>query len=482
MQQQIVQICTIAIPWYNWTKKQQMSAGKDLVVDRLESILLEVSRSQAIDSGAFDDAVQLILQSLQQGLVVRRVSLWFYGVDSQSMLCHTLLDAGTVHQEPIQLLATEYPQYFAALRNERAIVADDAHTNQYTREFSAGYLPLYQISSMLDLPIRHLGKMIGIICCEHCGDARQWQATEVRFAGSLADQIGRALNAQQFLQLQQQLERLNAELEQRVEQRSEQLRLTDRDLEKAHQQILVQARMATLGGIVAGVAHEVSSPLGIALLAGSNVQDLVRELTQNTADHSLTAKMLGDYLHRIDEGQQILLSNLQRAQRLMDQFKATAACQTRAQSSSVTFLELVQNLLASLTPVTKQQKVQIELAIDDRLQLVTAADVWLQILTNLVLNSCHHAFIGIAQPKIHISASFNAEQEFELTYSDNGIGMDDATKARVFEPFFTTREREGGTGLGMPIIRQLVNDKLQGQLELHSAFNDGFRLSIRCLA
>ncbi|RVU32024.1 sensor histidine kinase [Rheinheimera riviphila] len=451
-------------------------------MDPLETILLEVSRSHAIDSGAFDDAVHLILQSLQRGLVVRRVSLWFYGADGQSMVCHTLLDAGTVHQEPLQLLATQYPQYFTALRSERAIVADDAHTNPYTQEFSAGYLPLYQISSMLDLPIRHLGKMIGIICCEHAGAARQWQATEVRFAGGLADQIGRALNAQQFLQLQLQLEQLNSELEQRVEQRSEQLRVSDQDLEKAHQQILDQARLATLGGIVAGVAHEVSSPLGVALLAGTNVQDLFADLQQKTADRSLTSRMWDDYVLRISEGQQILLSNLQRAQRLMDQFKATAACQTKAQSSSVQFLELVQNLLASLTPVTKQQKVQFELNIDDKLQLVTAADVWLQILTNLVLNSCHHAFVGIMQPKIYISAAFNADQEFEFCYRDNGIGMDDSTKARVFEPFFTTRAREGGTGLGMSIIRQLVSDKLQGQLELHSASNDGFRLVIRCLA
>ncbi len=451
-------------------------------MERLETILLQVSRSMAIDSGAFDDAVRLILTSLQQGLLVRRVSLWFYADDGQSMICHTLLDGGFIQQEAQQLFAIQYPQYFSALRSERAIVADDAHSNPFTFEFSAGYLPLYQISSMLDLPIRHLGKMIGIICCEHCGDARQWQSEDVQFAGSLADQVGRALNAQQFLRLQQQLEQLNSELERRVEQRSEQLRLSDLDLEKAHQQILVQARLATLGGIVAGVAHEVSTPLGIALLAGTNVQDLFADLQQKTTDRSLTSRMWDDYLQRIDEGQQILLSNLQRAQRLMDQFKATAACQTKAQSSSVQFLELVQNLLASLTPVTKQQKVQIDLAIDHQLQLVTAADVWLQILTNLVLNSCHHAFLGISEPKIHIRAAFNADQEFELCYCDNGIGMDDSTKAKVFEPFFTTREREGGTGLGMSIIRQLVSDKLQGQLELHSVSNDGFRLVIRCLA
>ena len=451
-------------------------------MDHAESILLEVSRSTAIDSGAFDDAVQLILRSLQQGLRVRRVSLWFFGADSQSMVCHTLLDDGIVHQEAVQLLASQYPLYFAALRSERAIVADDAHSNAYTQEFSADYLPLYQISSLLDLPIRHLGKMIGIICCEHCADIRQWQATEVRFAGSLADQIGRALNASRFLASQQQLEQLNRELECRVEQRSEQLRLSDLDLEKAHQQILVQARLATLGGIVAGVAHEVSTPLGIALLAGSNVQDLFIDLQQKSADRSLTSRMWDDTMLRIVEGQQILLSNLQRAQRLMEQFKATAACQTRAQSSSVQFLELVQNLVASLTPVTRQQKIQVEVAIDASLQLITAADVWLQILTNLLLNSCHHAFLGIPEPKIRISAVFNDDQEFEFCYQDNGVGMDESIKARVFEPFFTTREGEGGTGLGMSIIRQLVTDKLHGQLDLQSAPHAGFRLVIRCLA
>lgn len=451
-------------------------------MDRLEAILLEVSRSPAIDSGAFVDAVQLILQSLQQGLAVQRVSLWFYGATSQSMVCHTLLDAGTLHQEAVELHATEYPNYFKALSNERAIVADDAQTNPHTIEFSAHYLPLYNIRSMLDLPIRHLGKMIGIICCEHCGEPRQWQATEVRFAGSLADQIGRALNAQQFLHLQQQLEQLNAELELRVEQRSEQLRITDRDLEKAQQQIFVQARLATLGGIVAGVAHEVSTPLGIALLAGTNVQDLFTELQQKTAERSLTARMWDDYVQRISEGQLILLSNLQRAQRLMDQFKVTAAYQTKAQSSLVPFKDLVQNLLASLTPVTKKLNIQVELQMSEQLQLVTPADVWLQILTNLVLNSCHHAFSGIAEPKILMSAHFNQSHEFEFCYCDNGNGMDDHIKARVFEPFFTTREREGGTGLGMSIIRQLVQDKLQGQLELVSSGGEGVRVFIRCLA
>ncbi len=451
-------------------------------MDPLEAILLEVSQSAAVDNGAFDDAVHLILQSLQRGLSVQRASLWFYADDDQSMICHTLFDAGMIQQEPQQLFATQFPQYFAALRSERSIVADDAYSNCYTHEFGSDYLPLYQISSLLDLPVRHRGKMIGIICCEHCGEARQWLAAEIRFAGSLADQIGRALNAQQFLQLQQQLERLNADLELRVQQRSEQLRLSDRDLEKAHQQILVQAKLATLGGIVAGVAHEVSSPLGVALLAGTNVQDILVEVQQKTTDRSLTARMWDDYLLRMSEGQQILLSNLQRAQRLMDQFKATAACQTKAQSSSVQFLELVQNLLASLTPVTKKHQVQIELEIDEHLRLITAADVWLQILTNLVLNSCHHAFDGIPKPKIQISAAFNTEHEFVFCYRDNGIGMDDSTKARVFEPFFTTRERAGGTGLGMSIIRQLVSDKLQGKLELQSATDQGFSLTIRCLA
>ncbi len=449
-------------------------------MQRLEQILLDVSTSPLIDLGAWDQASLLLLQSAQLGLQVQRVSLWLYSQDEQSIVCQLLLNGDLQADEPLRLSGSQFPRYFQALRRERAIVAHDARQDPQTAEFAHPYLQQHDIHAMLDLPVRHLGKMIGIICCEHTGSARQWLPVEVQFAAALADQVGRALNADRFLTVQSQLEQLNQQLEQRVEQRSQQLADYNETVRRAHQQLAAQARLATLGGIVAGVAHEVASPLGVALTANSLLEQRLTEFSQALNDKSLTATQASFLLGQLQESTLLISANLQRAQRLMQQFKETAAHQTRTESAPVAFRQLVVDLLASLSPVTRQVPVYPDVYIDPKLTLITATDVWLQILTNLVMNSCLHAFQGIAHPAISISATINEQQELEFRYQDNGVGLSDAVRQRIFEPFFTTKPTGGGTGLGMSILKQLVEQKLRGQLELHAS--NGFSLIIRCLA
>lgn len=449
-------------------------------MQHLEQILLDVSTSPLIDLGAWDQASLLLLQSAQQGLQVQRVSLWLYSQDEQSIVCQLLLNGDMQADEPLRLSSSQFPLYFQALRRERAIVAHDARTDPQTAEFGHPYLQQHDIHAMLDLPVRHLGKVIGIICCEHTGSARQWLPAEVQFAAALADQVGRALNADRFLTVQSQLEQLNLQLEQRVELRSQQLADYNETVQRAHQRLAAQARLATLGGIVAGVAHEVASPLGVALTANSLLEQRLAEFAQALNDKSLTATQASYLIAQLQESALLLATNLQRAQRLMQQFKETAAHQTRTESTPVAFRQLVVDLLASLSPLTRQIPVDPDVYIDPKLTLITAADVWLQILTNLVMNSCQHAFNGVAHPAITISASINEQDGLEFRYQDNGIGLDEAIRPRIFEPFFTTKPRDGGTGLGMAILKQLVEQKLRGQLELSTGA--GFGLIIRCLA
>ncbi len=376
-----------------------------------------MSTSPLIDLGAWEQASLLLLQSAQLGLQVQRVSLWLYSQDEQSIVCQLLLNGDLQADEPLRLSGSQFPRYFQALRRERAIVAHDARQDPQTAEFAHPYLQQHDIHAMLDLPVRHLGKMIGIICCEHTGSARQWLPVEVQFAAALADQVGRALNADRFLTVQSQLEQLNQQLEQRS------------------QQLAAQTRLATLGGIVAGVAHEVASPLGVALTANSLLEQRLTEFSQALNDKSLTATQASFLLGQLQESTLLISANLQRAQRLMQQFKETAAHQTRTESAPVAFRQLVVDLLASLSPVTRQVPVYPDVYIDPKLTLITATDVWLQILTNLVMNSCLHAFQGIAHPAISISATINEQQELEFRYQDNGVGLSDAVRQRIFEPF-----------------------------------------------
>lgn len=449
-------------------------------MDPLEHILLDVSASPLIDIGAWDQASLLILQSLQTGLQVQRVSLWLYDLGDQSMVCQMLLNDAEVATEPLRLQAIQFPAYFQALRRERAIVAHDARTDPQTAEFLDPYLKQHQIYSMLDLPVRHLGKMIGIICCEQTQQARIWSDNEVRFAAALADQVGRALNADRFLTAQSQLEQLNLQLEQRVVQRSQQLEDTGEMVRRAHQQMEAQARLATLGGIVAGVAHEVNSPLGIALTANTLLEQRLEAFITGMRDRTISSSQAMTLLESMHESSLLVTANLQRAQRLMAQFKETAAHQTRVESTPVAFRQLVVDLLASLTPATRQVQVFPDVYIDPNLMLITAADVWLQILTNLVINSCLHAFADTPHPAISISATLNEHHELLFVYQDNGCGLTPQVRQNIFEPFFTTKPNDGGTGLGMSILKQLVEKKLSGELQLLDG--PGFGLQISCLA
>jgi signal transduction histidine kinase len=226
----------------------------------------------------------------------------------------------------------------------------------------------------------------------------------------------------------------------------------------------------------------VSTPLGVAVTASSHQLDVLAEFQQKLEQRKLTSSQGFAYLQKMQDTALMLQINLRRAEKLMRQFKETAAHQTRTESSPVAFHELVVNLLASLSPVTQQIPVQPEVYIDPSLMLITDVDVWLQILTNLVMNSCRHAFEGIAMPGIRIQAYRNAQQELQFEYRDNGVGMSPAVIDRVFEPFFTTKAEQGGTGLGMSILKRLVEKKLQGTLQLQSSEGQGICLTINCLA
>lgn len=265
-----------------------------------------------------------------------------------------------------------------------------------------------------------------------------------------------------------------------MEQRSQQLADTDELVRRAHQQMEAQARLATLGGIVAGVAHEVNSPLGVALTANSLLEQRLQDFIFGMRERSISAAQAMNLLEQMHESSLLVTANLQRAQRLMAQFKETAAHQTRMESAPVVFRQLVVDLLASLTPATRQVPVFPDVYIDPNLILITAADVWLQILTNLVINSCLHAFSGTVHPAIQISASLNEQQELLFVYKDNGCGLTPEVRQQIFEPFFTTKPNAGGTGLGMSILKQLVEKKLCGELQLLQG--PGFGLQISCLA
>jgi GAF domain-containing protein len=182
---------------------------KEETIDSLRrkyATLMRLARSAHIASGALDEALREITETASEVLGLSRSSIWTYNADETSILCLELfIREQRTHESGVELPGASYPAYFRALREERTIAAHDAHTDPRTSEFSAGYLKPLGIGAMLDAPIRIGGRMIGVICNEHIGGAREWTNDEEQFAASLADFIALAIESNRHREREEEL-------------------------------------------------------------------------------------------------------------------------------------------------------------------------------------------------------------------------------------------------------------------------------------
>lgn len=433
---------------------------------QLEDILHQVSQSPLIDNGELQKAYRLVINSLHKGLNIQRAGVWFVESDYSEINCQLLID--TYHDTEIESLAissADYPQYFDALRGERAILAHDAHTDSSTSEFSEGYLTPLEINSMLDVPIRHKGEMIGIICCEHIGNSRQWTEDEATFSSSLADLIGRAINAHAFKESEQELHDINEKLEQRIKERTAQL--------------VVAEKMAALGNLVAGIAHEVNTPLGIGITASSAVTDAIKNLEKAMNEGRLSESLFKSFLQESYELLFMLESNLGRAANLIQHFKQTAVDHSDQNIHIFDVNKSLGSLVLSLKTEVAKYGVKVKLDIADKLTIYSYPSAWSQIFSNLILNSCIHAFKNNDNPEINIKIS-TSKDKIIVEFSDNGCGISAENIDKIMLPFFTTNRGNGGTGLGMSIVYNLITEQLKGSIEIKSELGKGIQVLIEC--
>ncbi|HEA16684.1 MAG TPA: GAF domain-containing sensor histidine kinase [Pseudoalteromonas prydzensis] len=446
---------------------------------QLVQLLYKVSTSAALDDGYIELAEQLIVNTIIDGLNTARASIWLLNSDNSQCHCQLLLDK--TNGEPDQsliLTRANFPAYFSALDTQRVIIANNAHTDPATSEFSEHYLTPLSINSMLDAPLRFKGKMIGIFCCEHTGSFRQWEDDECTFLSGLADLYGRALSAQESRLVKQQLEVANRYLEERVIERTNTLQKTLEELTGTQEKLIESEKMAALGNLVAGVAHEVNTPIGIAVTANSSATDNLKQLNQQLENNTLSKNSLMTMLAHIDECLTISSSNLDRAAALICNFKQTAVDQSSLDISTVMLNDYLANTIHSLTPLTRSHQVITTIECDNTLSLVTVSGALSQIIMNLVSNSCVHGFKDRTNNQINIVVHVDTQQNtYTLRYSDNGHGMSANVLQNVFEPFFTTTRGNGGSGLGMAIVYNLATQALQGDVKIHSQPEQGITVT-----
>jgi len=240
------------------------------------------------------------------------------------------------------------------------------------------------------------------------------------------------------------------------------------NLNDTQEQLVQSEKMASLGRLVAGVAHEINTPLSIAITANSLVLDDTLEIKDKIADTSLSKKRMDQHITISEQSLVMSEGALQRVKHLLTNFKMVAADQIVSEQRTINLAEYINDVMSTLSIEMKKKNVSYQFIGSDDLEIITLPGVFSQVLTNLVINSIVHGFDEGQEGNITIDITASANQGVEIHYKDDGRGMDAYTLANIFEPFFTTKRGKGSTGLGMNIVYNIVNQKLKGTITVTS--------------
>jgi signal transduction histidine kinase len=246
------------------------------------------------------------------------------------------------------------------------------------------------------------------------------------------------------------------------------------ELNAAQQNLIDAERLAALGGLVAGVAHEVNNPIGISLTVASSFARRTEMFeAELRSDTRLRRSQLEEFVRTSRDAAQQLVANLHRAGELIHSFKQVAVDRSRAERREFSLGEATDQIIASLRPVLKKAPITLSVEVPDGLIIDSYPGAYGQILTNLFLNAANHGFADGRSGAITISARPRGNDEVEIIFADNGAGMTPDVQRQAFDPFFTTRRDEGGTGLGLHIVYNLVTQQLGGRMMLDSRLGQG---------
>lgn len=314
----------------------------------------------------------------------------------------------------------------------------------------------------------------------------------------LADAFNSLLSRiQQHIERQEQAEKaaseLNTELEAQVRQRTQKLYESNQELHQAletahrYQSELVQAeKMSSLAKLVSGVAHEVNTPVGLAVTSTSILQDTLRTLKQKFAEKKLTAQEFQRHMTSFDQNLALISRNISRTADLISNFSKLSMDQFSDEDRSIHLAKFWDDVSQSLrNRHAELDHVELSANVANDLIITTLPGPLNQVISQLVQNSLQHAFSKTSKPKIHFdfellshSAASDDTLELQMTYTDNGDGIPEELLKNVFDPFVTSKRSHGAAGLGLHLVYNLVAQVLHGHIELQSASGEGTRYTI----
>jgi signal transduction histidine kinase len=396
-------------------------------------------------SGAVNDEQVTILQSI--------------GIDSVEVSTQMpLLSAAIVH--------------YVIRTKENVVLNDAVHAGHFTQD---AYILTKKPKSILCIPLLDRGNLSGILYLENNLTTDAFTPDRVELLKLLSAQVAISIaNAQLYTNLQ----RFNENLEQLVQQRTTELSQALADLKATQNKLVESEKMSALGGLVAGVAHEINTPVGIGITAASLLADKTTEFFETYKSGQMKRSQLEKFLDTAMQSSSMVLSNLNRAADLIQSFKQVAVDQSTEEQRTFNLNQYLSEVLISLRPKLRTTHHQVKIRGDEAIALYTYPGALSQIITNLVMNSLIHAYLP--QDAGHLVFDFKQEHDqIIFEYSDDGKGIPKEHLSKIFDPFFTTNRGQGGSGLGLHIVYNLVTQKLNGTIECKSQMGVGTTFIIK---
>jgi PAS domain S-box-containing protein len=251
-----------------------------------------------------------------------------------------------------------------------------------------------------------------------------------------------------------------------------------RNLRETQNSLIEAEKLAALGRLVAGVAHEVNNPVGISLTVASSLERKTALFAAEVARGDLRRSSLNEFLETSRDASSQLVANLNRAAELITSFKQVAADRNYSDQRTFDLGDLTEQVVMSLRPGLRKHHLTLTVDCQPNLTMNSYPGPYGQVLTNLFLNSVAHAFPDGRPGAVDIQVRASGKDNVEILFSDNGCGMSLDVRRRAFDPFFTTRRDQGGTGLGLHIVYSIVTNRLGGRLDLDSEPGGGTRIQI----
>jgi signal transduction histidine kinase len=280
--------------------------------------------------------------------------------------------------------------------------------------------------------------------------------------------------------LESELLQINSQLELRVLERTrdldhsnQELVLTMQTLQRMQRELIESDKLASLGSLVAGVAHELNTPIGNALIAASSMAEEVARMQQTVSAGNMRRSAFEHFMGHVAEGSDLTLRSLQRAVALISSFKQVAVDQASERRRNFDLAQVLGEVIDTLKPQLKRSSAQLELALQPGIAMESYPGPLGQVIINLFTNALAHGFENRSTGLITVRASLLGTDRVCITVSDDGNGIEAAHLGHIFDPFFTTKLGRGGSGLGLSVSHRIVTKVLGGQIAIRSEPGQG---------